>query len=239
MKKSKKYVSYFSGTEISIWLFSVVLIVGSFLAFDGEGYLAMIASVLGATSLIFVAKGNPIGQVLIIIFSLIYAYISFGFAYYGEMITYLGMSAPMAALALFSWLRNPYNGKRSEVKIYSIKRRDVISMICFAIPVTVAFYFILSYFSTSNILPSTFSVATSFVAVYLTYKRSPYYALAYAVNDIVLIVLWGLATAEDISYISVLVCFITFLVNDIYGFLNWLRMERRQGENSMDDANQV
>ena len=53
-------------------------------------------------------------------------------------------------------------------------------------------------------------------------------ALAYAANDVVLIVLWIMATAVDISYLSVVVCFAVFLINDLYGFLNWLKMEKRQ-----------
>lgn len=50
-------------------------------------------------------------------------------------------------------------------------------------------YFILRAFNTANIIPGTISVTTSFVAVYLTFRRSPYFALAYAANDVVLIVL--------------------------------------------------
>ena len=62
----------------------------------------------------------------------------------------------------------------------------------------------------------------------LTFRRSPYFALAYAANDVVLIVLWTLAAAEDISYLSVIICFVMFLVNDLYGFISWKRMEKRQ-----------
>ena len=83
-------------------------------------------------------------------------------------------------------------------------------------------------FYNRNILPSTLSVATSFAAVYLTFRRSPYFALAYAANDVVLIVLWILAAREDISYLSVIICFVMFLVNDLYGFVSWKRMEKRQ-----------
>ena len=79
-------------------------------------------------------------------------------------------------------------------------------------------------------MPSTLSVTTSFLAVYLTFRRNPYFALAYAANDVVLIVLWILASIDDIRYVSVVVCFAAFLVNDIYGFLNWRKMERRQRE---------
>ena len=94
--------------------------------------------------------------------------------------------------------------------------------------VTFGFYFVLVRFGTANIVPSTLSVATSFAAVYLTFRRSPYFALAYAANDVVLIVLWTLAAVENISYLSVIICFVMFLVNDLYGFVSWKRMERRQ-----------
>ena len=101
-------------------------------------------------------------------------------------------------------------------------------MFAVASVVTVAFYFILRTFGTANLIPSTISVITSFVAAYLTMRRSPCYALGYAANDVVLIVLWVLASIDDISYISMVICFITFLVNDMYGFINWRRMLKRQ-----------
>jgi len=220
--------NYFSKAEKAIWSSSVILITLAFIFFDRENYLTLAASLLGTTSLIFCAKGNPLGQVLIIIFSLFYGYISYTFAYYGEMITYLGMSAPMAAFALVSWLRNPYEGNRAEVKVNRIGYREIPFMLALTAVVTAVFGFILAAFNTANLFFSTASVATSFLAVYLTFRRSPFYALAYAFNDIVLIVLWVLAAMHDASYVSVIVCFIMFLVNDIYGFISWLKMEKRQ-----------
>ena len=211
-----------------LWSSSVLLILISFFAFDRVNYLTLIASLIGVTSLIYNAKGNPFGQVLMVIFSILYGIISYTFAYYGEMITYLGMTMPMAMFALVSWLRNPYKGNRAEVKVNRIGRWEQGVMWGLTIVVTVAFYFILKYFNTANLLPSTISVTTSFIAVYLTFRRSPYFALAYASNDVVLIVLWVLASVSNIQYISVVVCFLVFLVNDLYGFFNWQRMKKRQ-----------
>ncbi len=228
MFKIKSAINYFSKGEILLWSMSVLVILVSFFAFDRENYLTLSASVIGATSLIFCAKGNPLGQILIVAFSVIYGIISFTFAYYGEMITYLGMTAPMAVFAFVSWIKNPYKGNKSEVKVNDLKFAEIIFMLVLTAAVTAVFYFILKFFNTANLLPSTLSVATSFIAVYLTFRRSPYFALAYAANDIVLIVLWVLASLTDVSYISVTVCFIMFLVNDIYGFVNWLRMRKRQ-----------
>lgn len=225
-----KLKNYFLKSEIALWISSVMIIVISFCAFDRTNYITLCASLIGVTSLIFNAKGNPFGQLLMVIFSLLYGIISYTFAYYGEMITYLGMTMPMAIFALVSWLRNPYNGNKSEVKVNSISKKECIYMCLGAWMVTILFYFILEYFDTANLIPSTLSVTTSFVAAYLTFRRSPYFALAYALNDIVLIVLWILASVYDIRYISVVVCFIAFFVNDIYGFISWQRMKRRQQE---------
>lgn len=219
---------YFKKEEIMLWCFSVILIIVSFVIFDRTNYLTLAASLVGVTSLIFNAKGNPVGQFLMIIFSVLYGIISFQFAYYGEMLTYLGMTAPMAVVALVSWLRNPYQGNNAEVKVNHIKKREHVFMWIAALFVTICFYFILKYFKTANIIPGTISVTTSFVAVYLTFRRSPYYAMGYAANDIVLIVLWVMASFENTEYISVVVCFIAFLANDIYGYVSWRRMGERQ-----------
>ena len=224
----KKLFAYFSKMELILWSISVIFIVLSFFIFDRESYLTLIASLIGVTSLIFNAKGNPIGQALMIAFSLLYGIISYTFAYYGEMITYLGMTMPMAVFALIAWLKNPYKGNKVEVKVNSIGKAEQILMWFLSIVVTVVFYFILKHFNTANIIPSTISVTTSFLAVYLTFRRCPTFALAYAANDIVLIVLWVLASLTDIRYISMVVCFIAFLFNDIYGYISWQRMKRRQ-----------
>ena len=224
----KRFAGYFSLTEKVLWTASVLLTVGSFLLLQRTDYIALAASLVGVTSLILCAKGNPIGQILMVAFSILYAVISYGFAYYGEMLTYLGMTAPMAVVALVEWLRHPYRGNRSEVAVRGLCAAEIPLMLMLAAAVTAAFYFLLLRLGTANMFFSTLSVTTSFVAAYLTFKRSPYFALAYAANDLVLIVMWCMAATEDVSYLSVVICFIAFFANDIYGFISWRRMQTRQ-----------
>jgi len=230
MRKFQALIHYFSKTELILWSSSVFLILISFLLFAGSDPYTMIASIIGVTSLIFNAKGNPFGQLLMVVFSVFYGLISYSFSYFGEMITYLGMTAPMAVIALIAWLKNPYHGNRAEVQVNQIRKKEVFWMLLLSGIVTGIFYFILKCFHTANLIPSTLSVTTSFLAVYLTARRSPYFALLYAANDIVLIILWVLASLHDISYVSVVICFVVFLVNDLYGFVNWLKMQKRQQE---------
>ncbi len=227
VSKSK---SYFTKTELTLICSSLTAIIASFLIFDRENYLTLIASVIGIFALILCAKGNPLGQVLIIAFSSMYGIISFSCKYYGEVLTYVGMSAPMAVLSLISWLKNPYKKGESEVKTAKIKKKDVYQLAVLAPIISVIFFFVLKTFGTENLAVSTVSVTTSFAAVFLTYKRSKFFTLAYALNDIVLITLWTLAAIKNISYLSVIICFCAFLAHDIYGFLSWRRMEIKQND---------
>ena len=225
---TKKILTYFTKTEWSLWLSSMALVILSFAVSPIRDYFSLLSSLVGVTALIFTAKGNPFGQLLMIIFCIMYGVISFSCAYYGEVMTYVFMTGPMAIYALINWLKNPYEGNRAEVKVNRVSKKEMAFMVVLSLIVTGIFYFVLRAFGTANLLVSTLSVTTSFIAVYLTARRSPLYALAYAANDVVLIVLWLLACIANPEYISTLACFAVFFANDIYGFINWRRMEKRQ-----------
>ncbi len=231
MKHTKNPFSALTKGEWALYLVSLGGVLASFLlaqfAFGGSDPVSTLASFVGVTALIFVAKGMPLGQVLTIVFALFYGIASLSQRYWGEMITYLGMSAPMALCALVAWVKNPYKDS-GEVKVKRLRTRHFLLLTLTTIAVTVAFYFILRALDTASLLVSTLSVTTSFFASALTFLRSPYYALAYAANDLVLIVLWGISSLSDPSYLPMLICFVLFFANDLYGFCNWRRMERRQ-----------
>ena len=219
---------FFSRAELVLLFCSLALVIVPFFIFDKTEYLRLAASLVGVLALILCAKGLPIGQIFMIAFCVLYTIISYSFAYYGEMITYFCMSLPMAIFSLVTWLKNPYEAGRAEVKVGSIGWRERGLLALITVLVTVAFYFILGYFHTANLVVSTLSVTTSFVAAYLTMRRSPFYAFAYMLNDVVLIILWILASISDISYLSITFCFVAFIANDLYGFIHWLTMRKRQ-----------
>lgn len=224
----KRFLKYFSPFEWALWALSLALILTSFLIFDRTNYLILIGSLLGATSLSFVSKGNPIGEIINIVFSIFYGAISYSYAYYGEMITYLGMTLPMSVITLIAWARHPFRGKKSEVEIKKVTVKETIFALFLSLVVSVVFYFILKALNTANLIISTISVFTSFIACYMTFRRSPYYAIGYAANDIVLVIMWVMASFDNRAYVSMAVCFATFFLNDCYGFFNWLRMQGKQ-----------
>ena len=227
MKKLNKYLSL-TPFEICLWVLSVTVTIVSYMLEPENGLLNFIASFIGVTAILFVAKGRLAGQILSAVFSLLYGYISFKCRYFGEMITYLGMSAPMAAASLISWLKNPYEEGKSEVKVARVTKKSTIILWLLAVVTTALFGYILYALDTPNLTFSIISITTSFVAAGYTILRSPYYALGYAAIDIILIVLWVMMSVSDPSLIPMVVCFVIFLINDTYGFINWRRMRKRQ-----------
>lgn len=213
--------------EWVLWLCSLIAVTASNLLSGNADILTLAAVCVGVTSLIFAAKGNAWAQILMIVFSILYGIISWKFRYWGEMMTYLGMTLPMAVWSTVTWIKNPSeNGK--EVAIQKLTKKHIAGLVFFGAVTTAVFYFILKALDTPNIAFSTLSVTTSFFAASLTMLRSPFYALGYAANDIVLIVLWTLASLKDPQYIPIAVNFAIFFFNDMYGFFSWRKREKAQ-----------
>lgn len=211
-----------------MWVGCVLSILISSVCFWDGDYVSLLSSLVGVTALIFLAKGNWVGQVLTVVFALLYAIVSFQNQYYGEMITYLCMSAPTAAMAAIEWIRHPYKKGINEVKVASLDKRKICVMILLGIFSTVVFFYILRALGNASLPLSTLSITTSVCAAYLMYVRSSYYAVAYAANDVVLVALWIRACVLDIGYLPVAVCFVCFFINDMYAFINWRKIKNQQ-----------
>ena len=213
--------------EWIIWLVSFAVVTISNMVSGDVDILTLMATWIGVTALILTAKGNVWAQILMIVFSILYGIISWRFHYWGEMITYLGMTRPMAIWSTITWIKNPAkNGK--EVAIQKLTVQHIVLLIFFGVVVTAAFCYLLYILDTPNLALSTLSITTSFFAASLTMLRSSYYAVGYAANDIVLIILWTLASIDNPVYIPVIVNFVIFFINDMYGFFSWKKREKIQ-----------
>ena len=117
MLSLKNLFPKFNTFEKLLWTISVAGVTVLFMFVPQKNPLTLIATITGVTSLIFVAKGNVIGQFLIVVFSVLYSIVSLEFHYYGEMITYLFMSTPSAIFTAVLWLKNPAGTQKIEVKM--------------------------------------------------------------------------------------------------------------------------
>ena len=140
------------------------------------------------------------------------------------------MMFPMTIIQLVAWLKNL--GKDYVVKVNSITKKEIIIVIAVALIAFVAFYFILRALDTSQLIFSTISIVTSVLATYFQSRRSKYGFLSFLFNDVVLCVLWLMATLQDIKNVSMLVAVALYVICDIYGFISWGVMQKRQQKDS-------
>lgn len=218
--------------EIISLLVSISIIVVCFILGSQKNYLALVTSIIGIISVMQCSKALVIAPIAGITFSVLYSIVSITQAYYGEALIYIVLMIPIDILAIISWFKNKNELNKDVVTINKIKYKEYLILIPITAMVTVGFYFLLKALNTAQLIVSTISLVTSIVAAYLMLRRSKYYAIGFALNDIVLIVLWSLAVSTNgVAYLPNVISFCVFLYNDIYGFIFWLKEEKSQKAN--------
>ena len=222
-----------SRKESILWVLSIVILSVSFIIAKSNP-LYLFTSIVGISALLYLAKGEPLGQILTIVFSILYALVSYQYRYYGEMMTYLLMTLPSALIATIIWLKHPHEKTKTVVRVSRLNKKKFVFLLFITPLITVLFYMLLRYLETPNLVISSLSVTTSFIASMLTFFRSRYYAFFYALNDLVLITLWSLATLMNIIFFPMIICFVIFFIFDLYGFINWKKISIKQEHHMRD-----
>ena len=214
--------------EILLLSVSLVLISVCFIFTPDKNWFSLMSSLLGVTTVVFTAKGKVAAPFLSLIYSVFYIIISITQQYYGEAIIYGVLMAPLQFITIFNWLKNK-NNETSVVKVNKVTVKEYLILTGITLLATVGFYFLLKWLNTAQLVVSTISLITSALATYLLLRRCSNYALFYIVNDIILIVLWGIAMASTgLSILPMIISFSVFLINDVYGFIKWKSREKQE-----------
>lgn len=218
--------------EVVFLLTSIVAVSICFFISPERSVLSFISSICGITTVFFLAKGLFFAPITDIIYNCLYAAVSIVSFYYGEAIIYIVIMMPISISSLITWLKNK-NKDEATVKVNKIKPKEWLFLAIACVAITIGFYFLLKVLNTSQLIVSTISIITSVIGAYLLLRRSSYYAIAFILNDVILIVLWGLTTlTSGLMYLPTTLSFIVFLVNDTYGFIRWKKEEKKLKDNN-------
>lgn len=234
----KKILRYFTPFEWSLWLICVSAILIVFFVTGSTDYLQLCCAIFGVTSLAFMNKASFFGPILLLAATFFYAYVSYQVAYYGELVISLALMAPLEIVSIVSWLTHRYGKKGEQVQINHVNGMEIVFAVLGSALLSFGFYFLLRHWNTNNLLVSTLSIFTSALGAYFQIRRSRLYALSYGANDLILILLWTLMCLEDIHFLPMVVYSVSFLANDIYGFINWTRIQRRQKQKEESKENE-
>ena len=190
--------------------------------------LAMICSIASIITAMLQAKGKVESQFVSILVCLLYSYISYTNRYYGEVIFYMIIMLPMSVGGIISWLTHK-SDKTDSVEVNEIKLKEWIFIGIISVLAFIGLYYVLKFFNTSELVVSTFSMIASLLAVYLLVRRSKYCFIFYLINDIILIILWGLPIISgNLLFIPMVIDPFVLLISDRYGTFNWNKIEKEQ-----------
>lgn len=211
-----------------VLLFGSVILVSIVGIIFKSDVLTTICSIVGIVTALLLAKGKKLGQIFGLLISLLYSIVSFKNGFYGEVIIYLCIMFPMYIIGIISWIKHK-NNQTNTVELNNIKMKEWIIVFIVSIIAFIGINILLKIFNTKELFISSLSVIDSLFAIYLSVRRSKYSFYFYVVNNIILIVLWGLPVING-NYILIPMVFnpIINLINDSYGIYNWKKLEKLQ-----------
>lgn len=136
----------------------------------------------------------------------------------------------MYVVGIVSWIRHQ-NKDTNTVEVNNIKFKEWIIVLFISIICFIGIYFLLKAFNTNQLFISSLSVIDSLFAIYLGVRRSKYSFYFYVVNDLILILLWGIPVVTGtIILIPMVFNPLINLINDLYGIYNWKKLEKIQND---------
>jgi nicotinamide mononucleotide transporter PnuC len=224
----KKVFKGWTKFEVIFLIVSLCAITICFLFNKDKNIISLITSLLGVFVVLTGAKGLIVSPFINIFYNILYIIISLSQKYYGEVLIYVFLMMPLHITTIISWIKNKSNKNSNIVSINKLNKKEYMVLGLVTVLVTFMFYYILKLLNTNELMISTISLTASLVASYLMLRRSSNYAIAFVINDVILITLWGIACFNDIALLPMVVTFMVFFVNDIYGFISWKKREKEQ-----------
>ena len=221
----KKFFKDWTLFEKTLLFGSTLLIILITVIFNSSPIVA-ITSLVGIYCALFLAKGKVAGQFLGVAIVILYSYVSYQQSFYGEVLIYVFMMLPLYIYGIGSWLKN--RDKETKIVIPNrISKKEWIIVISISLLLFVGFYFLLKYLNTYLLILSTLSIMGNLYALYLLARRSRYGFLFYVFDDIVLFIMWLIPVLHG-NFLVFPMMFnpLINLANDIYGWINWAKLEK-------------
>ena len=228
LSRIKKYIREWTVFE-KAWLITFTA-VNIYLFFAwGDTWIGLIASLTGMLCVILTTKGKISNFYWGLINILAYSYVAWQSKYFGDVGLNMLFFLPMTFPGIYYWKKNYSRVNASErVLVKSLKWRDKI--IWFSVSLAALYIFGIFLKFIHGTLPFVDSTTTIFsiVATILLTKRYSDQWFYWIMVDVWSIVMWVYIFLRDGNQVSMLVMWSAFLVNALYGYYNWRKLERSQ-----------
>ncbi|MEH7009573.1 nicotinamide riboside transporter PnuC [Neobacillus niacini] len=213
------------------WLFTFTLVnIYLFFAWS-DSLVGLISSITGMLCVVLVAKGKIANYYFGIVQTLTYAYIAYGYGLYGEVMLNALFYFPVQFIGIYMWKRNKteHGVKGVDVTVKSLTNRGWLYTILSILILTIGYGFFLKYLGGNIVWTDSATNVLSIAAQILMLKRYTEQWILWISVNILSIFLWVTAlVTQGGNDISMLVMWSAFLVNSIYGYVNWRKISIKQ-----------
>jgi len=223
---------YFKGWNLfeKIWLLTFTLVnIYLFFAWQ-DSWIGLIASLTGMLCVVLTAKARISSFYWGLINILTYSYVAYKSAYYGDVMLNMLYFLPMTFIGIYFWKRNLKKNNKGEVAVKSLNWKNRFIWFGSAIIILIIYGLILKIIK--GTLPFIDSATTVFsiIATIMLNKRLTEQWFFWIMVDVLSIIMWAYIFIKSQGDVSMLVMWSAFLVNALYGYYNWRKMEKNQNE---------
>lgn len=219
-----------------LWLVTFTLVnVYLFFAWD-DTILGLITSISGMLCVVLVAKGKVSNYYFGIIQTGTYAYISYGYGLYGEVMLNALFYFPLQFVGIYLWKnhKTEHTVKGEEIQISSLTKKGWGITLSVFLVIFVLYAYLLEKLGGNVVWIDSASTTLSVIAQILMLKRLTEQWLFWIAVNVLSIALWVKALIlQDGNDVSMLVMWSAFLINSIYGYYNWSKVYKQQKGEAM------
>lgn len=222
---------YFSDWDLyeKIWLFLFTLIIIGLSVYWKDTLIGVLASLTGIWCVVLIAKGKISNYYFGIINVLAYAYVAFNQQYYGEVMLNMFYFFPMQFIGIYLWKKKRRSKRKDDVKVVYMSNKQRILWSVITILATILYGFVLKKLGGNLPFIDSSSTVMSVIAMILMVFVFVEQWVLWILVDIVSIIMWIVVMMKGGSDVAVLVMWIAYLVNAIYGLYNWIKLEKQSG----------
>jgi nicotinamide mononucleotide transporter len=214
-----------------IWLLTFTAVnIYLFIAWS-DSLIGLISSISGMLCVVLVAKGKIANYYFGIVQTLTYAYIAYGYGLYGEVMLNALFYFPVQFIGIYLWKKNKteHGVKGEDVSIKRLSKTGWLYTILSIVIFTIGYGFFLKYLGGNNVWNDSATNVLSIAAQIMMLKRLTEQWILWISVNVLSIFLWVSAlVAQGGNDFSMLVMWSAFLVNSIYGYINWRRLYSKQ-----------
>ena len=194
-----------------------------------SGFIGLVSAMTGMMCVVLVAKGKISNFLFGVINTATYAYISYGYGLYGESMLNALFYLPTQFIGLWMWQRhrsvNKVRDEDIEIKRLSVKGWAIV--VASVVVGAYAYMHVLMALDAQQVRIDSVAVVMSVVAqILLTLRYAEQWVLWILVN-LLSIVLWVVTLSQSGgSDYTMPVMWTAFLINSIYGWINWLKLQQ-------------